>query len=489
MALDHAARLRGRRILAIFIAVFGIGLIGAGGSLLPTQQAAPTVTRVAQAGRTTSVCAVNTPAADQPTTDASTTSVSAVSVPGVTDTPGILTTAGLDGAPADLSVSQLGKGGRLESVKAPVVLTAEGAMAPASVGSVWTVGLGGTDAGLAAAPCGAPSTSAWFSGLGSEESDRTELVLSDPDDTQAEVDLKFYGRNGRVVVPGSPGVVVDAHSSRTVSLSGIVATTGALGLSVEASQGRVSAITRRLRSDQLEAAGVDWAVPTASPRTTVLIPGVPGEAGTRELVVTNPTVDRATVSVSVLGLQGSYVPVGAEQLAVPAESTAVVALTEGMSGEAGTVVLTSDRPVTGAVISQSQLAGAKPDLAVQVATAPLVKVGVSAVATTGNADSELVVSNAGGDDVSVTFDVLSYDGVSLRRDDLLLAAGSTATRRLTSPAPSYVVVEVPEGSSVVGGVVFTGTDDKVAGLATLPLVSPDVAARAPRSVADPTVGR
>ncbi|MET0763201.1 MAG: hypothetical protein ABWZ63_12855, partial [Thermoleophilaceae bacterium] len=74
-------------------------------------------------------------------------------------------------------------------------------------------------------------------------------------------------------------------------------------------------------------------------------------------------------------------------------------------------------------------------------------------------------------------------------DEVLLPTGGTATRRLTSPAPSYVVVHAPAGSAIVGGVILTQTEGEIAGLSTLPLVSPDVAARAPREVADPTVGR
>jgi hypothetical protein len=92
-------------------------------------------------------------------------------------------------------------------------------------------------------------------------------------------------------------------------------------------------------------------------------------------------------------------------------------------------------------------------------------------------------------DTPVSFEVLSFNGVVLRTDDVLLGPDSTATRRLTSAAPSYVVVRVPDGSSVVGGVALTRPEGDVAGLATIPLTSPDVASRAPRTQLDPSVGR
>jgi hypothetical protein len=193
--------------------------------------------------------------------------------------------------------------------------------------------------------------------------------------------------------------------------------------------------------------------------------------------------------VQVLGLQGSYAPVGAETVNVPAESSASVDLEPGLAGEAGTVKLVSDKPVIGAVSSSSDRDGAQPDIAVQSTGVPLVRTGVSALATVQSLDSQLVLSNTGTNDTPVSFEVISFDGVALRTDDVLLGPDSTATRRLTSTAPSYVVVRVPDGSSIVGGVVLTQPEGNVAGLATIPLTSPDVASRAPRTQLDPSVGR
>jgi hypothetical protein len=116
--------------------------------------------------------------------------------------------------------------------------------------------------------------------------------------------------------------------------------------------------------------------------------------------------------------------------------------------------------------------------------------GVSALATSNIADSELIVSNAGEDDAQVSFQVFSYDGVMLRTADMLLGPNTTGTRRLNSPAPSYVVVKVPDRSSVVGGVLLTQPDRRdVAGLATIPLASPDLASRAPATRPDYSAGQ
>ena len=99
-----------------------------------------------------------------------------------------------------------------------------------------------------AAPCLAPGTEHWFVGVGRPKSDRTELVLTNPDDAQAEVDLRFYGQDGRVVVPGSPGCgrrgALVAYGRVDQPGQG----QGPLSLAVQASEGRVTAVAKRIRT-------------------------------------------------------------------------------------------------------------------------------------------------------------------------------------------------------------------------------------------------
>lgn len=347
----------------------------------------------------------------------------------------------------------------------------------------------GENAGLLSAPCLPPTTMHWFPGVGSSGSEKTELILTNPDDSQAEVDLRFFGKGGRVPVPGSPNIAVDGRTSRTISLSSLVQTDGPLTVAVRATSGRVAAVARKVRSNRLAPAGADWQVGSAAPATRTVIPAVPDGDGRRRLVVSNPGTVRATVSVSVLGLQGEYAPSGAERVDLGPETSAELDLTDGMAGEPGAIKLSSDQPVTGTVISTGRRDSAQDDLAISAAAAPLVRDGVSAIATVGSTDSDLILTNGTEVDTPVTFEVFSYAGVSLRTDEVLLAANSTATRRLNTSPPSYVVVRVPTGSGIHGGVRLEQPDGDVAGLTVSPLTSPDVASRAPAVVPDPAVGR
>ena len=82
-----------------------------------------------------------------------------------------------------------------------------------------------------------------------------------------------------------------------------------------------------------------------------------------------------------------------------------------------------------------------------------------------------------------------YDGVKIDDDDVLLVPHATATRRLDVGEAAYLVVSVPANASVVGGVTFLASSGGIAGVATVPVTSPDVASRAPQVEFDPSVGR
>jgi len=478
--------LRARRAVVLSAALLGVLLLLGAGTLFRPEASAWDANRVPLVGRTTTICTTIPTPKDEP---AGRTEVSAVALRDLPDRAGLLTGSTLDAKPSELKITQQGKGHQLSTVTSSIVVAGEGAMATSSSAVIVGGAAEGQEAGLKAAPCLAPGTLHWFSGLGATDEDRTDLILTNPDDAQAQVDLRYYGRNGRVAVPGRSGYVIPAHDWVKVSLPDGVAGDGPLSVAVQASQGRVTAVAKRTRTDRLQSAGVDWQIPSAAPSPVVVIPGTPAGDGDRQLVITNPGTSRATVGVQVLSFQGPYEPSGAESLEVQPESTATVNLREGLAGVAGSIKLISNVPVTGAVISTSRRSGAAADLAVQSAAVPLIGTGVSALAATNIADSELIVSNAGDADVQISFEVVSYEGVSLRTADMVLGPNSTGTRRLKSPAPSYVLLKVPDGSSMVGGIVLTQPEQKVAGLATIPLGSADLASRAPASRPDYTVAR
>ena len=287
-------------------------VVAVGGSLLGSQLAVPRALPSTVVGRSSTVCTLPGNDADgsespSPTPsggsggDGAPTQVSVVAVRGDAAGEGSLTGSVLPAGAADLSVTEPGSGHQPAEAPGPVLLTGQGAMATTGSGVVSSSATSGEFTGLMGAPCLPPGTEQWLVGVGSTDADRTELILTNPDEAQAEVDLRFYGPRGRVVVPGSPGVVVAGRSTRTVSVSSLVDTSGPLSVAARASAGRVTVAARRVRTVDLQPGGADWQVPSSTPATTVVIPGVPGDGGTRSLAVVNPGSHRAQVGVEVLG--------------------------------------------------------------------------------------------------------------------------------------------------------------------------------------------
>lgn len=493
----------------MLLAGVAVASLGCGGSLIAAQSATFVPAPTPVVGRSSMVCTV------APAVSGSTSSLGAVVIRQAPAGEGRLSATPVGASAPPLSLAVQGKGQVLLDQTASSVLSGVGAMATASSAEVLSTAVSGVQQGLMAAPCGAPATQHWFVGVGAAPAARSELVLTNPDDAQSEVDLQFFGAAGEVVVPGSPGVVVEAHSSRTISLNSLASIRGVLTVSVHATTGRVSAVARDLRTAGVDPAGADWHTSAVAPARRVVIPAIADGAGPRQLLVANPGATRARVRVTVLALAGPFAPAGAETVDVPPGSTAAVELAPGLVGQYGAVGLFSDQPVTGAVLSTSTRTGAAPDFSVTSATAPLVRTGVVALATgpaaadgpnaatpaaatPGPADeakaaspveSELVLSNDAATAATVSFEVLTYTGVSLHTDDVLIGPHSTSTRRLTLESPAYLVAKVPDGSDIHGGVIYTQPDGDVAGLAVVSLTSPDVASRAPTVVLDPSVGR
>jgi hypothetical protein len=486
---------RARHVVVVAVVVLAALAIVVGGSYLPTQVARTAVVAAPLVGRTSTVCPVAQQGGAAPT-DRPAATITAVAVRQAPDREGVLTGAPLAGGDPLLEVTQQGFGSQVPAPETPLALQGVGVMSVASSGAIVAQADSGELTGLSAAPCTAPSTSQWFVGVGAEAANRSELLLSNPDDAQAEVDLRFFGRAGRVVVPGSPGLVVPAHGTRTVSLESLVAQAGPLTVWVRATSGRVSAMARDLRSVGLSPAGADWHPASIAPRRTVVVPGVPEGSGARELNVVNPATTRALVTVSVLGATGPFTPVGAEQVEVPPESTATVALDSGLAGQGAGIALSADRPVSASVISSSGRVdpetgtAAHPDIAVQPATPALGRRGVSPVAVVSGSDGTLMLSNPSDIDTELGFTVSNLSGVTIRADSMLVPAHGTSTRRLDAAAgPSYVVVDVPDGGEIHGAVDFAQPEGDVAGLTSLPILSPDRASRSRQAVRDPSVGR
>ncbi|MDQ7991576.1 MAG: DUF5719 family protein [Propionicimonas sp.] len=332
----------------------------------------------------------------------------------------------------------------------------------------------GPDRGLSAATCEGAVTQRWFAGVELGEDAQADLLLANTDSTDASVDVTIYGPDGPINSPGSRGVVVEAHSSRSVPLSVLATATGPVSLLVESSQGRTAATLRQRLWDGTEPRGSDWVPAAAAPATDLVIPGIAAGAGDRELVVTNPGERTAIVAVEVLGEAGRSALAGVENLEVPAGATRGFDLGAGLAGQVAGLHLTSAQEVLAAVRQSSTTSAAGRDPAWAAALDPVGPDGLWPVPASTSATSVLLLSNPGQQDVVATVTLGNQLGGPGETSQETVPAGSTL--QVPIPKAEVAVVRVQAAAAVHGAIVVTGRLGQVRGLAVLPLVAATSAA-------------
>lgn len=469
-----------RPVAVLGVAAAAVGL-AFGGTALPVSAPRP-LPPVEAEGRTVSVC----PAA---------ASINAVSA----TTWGTLGLRGLNGGGEPLPVDP-GKGASVPSPDQPMVLAAEGRQSQASAAAAYDSQPSGTDRGLSLARCGAPSTSAWFTGLsadpgGTGVSLRSQVQLINPDAGQAEVDLRFYGPNGPLAAAGGRGVTVPGHSTRTVALESLfpaAAGPGAepVGMEVRTARGRVFTAVRQRATAGAQPAGSDWQIASTTPSPVQVVPGVPDGRGSRELVLTNPGDRRTTARVEVVGPDGTFAPADAASVDVNGATTVRVPLTRGLNGDVAAVRVTADQPLVAAVLARSSDSPAEADLAVQPSAPELTGTSLAAVAVAAGTTGAVVVSNNGIRDVSVPMRLVDAEGRELMAVELPVAAGRSNLWEIKQvDRPAAVQVRTPREAQLYAGVVLTSGSGPLAGLATAPFSVPEQGTVDVDPRHDPEVGR
>jgi hypothetical protein len=128
--------------------------------------------------------------------------------------------------------------------------------------------------GLAATACGEPTTESWLV-AGSTTVGRTSfVVLANPGDVAAIVDLTIFGSAGLVQSPGAQNIDIPARSTRILSLAGLAPDLVDPVIRVEANVGAVTAAVQQSVVRGLEPGGVELAGPTAPPADSQTVAGV-----------------------------------------------------------------------------------------------------------------------------------------------------------------------------------------------------------------------
>lgn len=166
-------------------------------------------------------------------------------------------------------------------------------------------------AGFAASGCRLPLAESWLVAGATTTGANDLVVLGNPGDVAATVQLSVYGAQGVSTPPGGSGLIVPAGGQRVVPLAGLLLGEESPVVRVVASGAPVHASLQASLTRTLLAGGVDQAAPAAQADTRVVIPGVQvlvaGEAPGTILRLLSPGTD-ATVTVTATGLDGQPTP-------------------------------------------------------------------------------------------------------------------------------------------------------------------------------------
>lgn len=253
--------------------------------------------------------------------------------------------------------------------------------------------------GLAAVPCVAARTDAWLVGGATTVGDTAELILANPDEEPAVVDVTVLTAEGPTDPRPGSGIAVPAGARVAVPLDRLAPDRSALAVRVRATRGRVASAVRHERSDGVVPRGVAYAA-AGRPAQEVVVPGLPSGPGGRSLVLGNPGLADLRASIEVTTTDGQLVPAGLDEVAVPAESTVVVDLSAVLGATPATARVTATGgPLVAAGVAEDAGAGDVRDLAYLAPAVALPAPVVVPDVTLGAAETTVLVSALGGDAV------------------------------------------------------------------------------------------
>ncbi|MGH3241228.1 MAG: DUF5719 family protein, partial [Spirillospora sp.] len=159
--------------------------------------------------------------------------------------------------------------------------------------------------------------------------------------------------------------------------------------------------------------------------TSVVVPGVPGGAGKRRLLISVPGDADARIRTQMITKDGVFAPQGQDVLDAPAKTVTSLAIDGALVAKAGAVRLVADRPIVAGFAAER---GA--DIAYGTSTPPLTASGPGIVADNRFDSSLVLTAPSGAATVEVT--TMNATGRSAPQE-IKIPAGRTVETTLTAP--------------------------------------------------------
>ncbi|MFC6080876.1 DUF5719 family protein [Sphaerisporangium aureirubrum] len=338
----------------------------------------------------------------------------------------------------------------LPAGSAPVEVAGTGAMASGLEAVQTTKKTRGASRGLASVRCAEPGASAWFVGPGPATADIT-LYLTNADTAQAVIEIMVYAGEGPVVGESGNALVLRPGEHREVKVSELAPSPLVMALEVRTTSGRVAASARAVLGD---GKGTDWLPPAAPPATRVVVPGLPGGGGRRELYVTSPGEADTLVQVKALTADGFYAMKNRETLEVPAGSTVSLDLSTGVGGQPSAIVLTSQTPIVAGLMITGT--GTAQDIAFTAGAAPIDLGSVLADNRTAKNISTRLILSAPEGPGKFRLQTFPTKGTPPPPVDIEVPAARTKEIKLSPPTGksgdySLILTPLPGSAPIYGG--------------------------------------
>ncbi|NHA67990.1 DUF5719 family protein [Phycicoccus flavus] len=343
----------------------------------------------------------------------------------------------------------------------PVLLTADGALAPAVTATQEWLRTSSDLRGLVTTPCLPASSDLWLVGGGDGPGRQERLVLANPGGNPVTATVTVLGGAGSVAPPQAQ--TVPAGGRTTLLLDAVAGTEAMPVVHVVADGGGLHATLTDTWLDGSTPLGAETVVPTAAPGTVQVVPATV-VSGRTTLRVAAPGEDEAVASVTLLGPKGPVATTEDTVLTVPAEGVGELRLPDVPDG-VYTAVVRADVPVVAATLSTVGDPESRGDLAWSVSAPVVTEVAGLALPDTPKVSRTLhLVSTGGASTADVT---LVVDGEERTRTVDLLSERSTD---VDLEDASAVWVRRGSGAGALrGGVVSTAGRGGSAVLSVVPL--------------------
>jgi len=209
----------------------------------------------------------------------------------------------------------------------------------------------------AVVPCSVSNGEQWFVGGSGALTSKSILSIVNSGFSESAVEVEVYTPTGPIE---AKPVTISSNSTKNVSIDTLAPGEDSLVIAVKTKSGRVSSFVFDERKRGLRSLGADFVAAVNSPTKLLTIPAISGFRGkmaipantsvhTLRLMVPG-TID-ANVEVSINSNDGNFVPIGLAELEVKSQRVLNIPLTFAPEKEAFSIIVKSDQPILGSVLS------------------------------------------------------------------------------------------------------------------------------------------